>query len=336
MRLTASAGVSAWPTTWAPPACSTSVTSRAYISGASSTINTVRRAVSSPDRALSGFDWFISMAASIAGALAHHYRRGTCLPGQAQLICGVGRRAMRGRNPPTDSRPFYRQPALLQTAGPSTDSRRPSRRPVGVVHQAVLQGVADQFRLRVHAHLLHEARLVGAHRLHRQVESVGDVGHRLAGDQQAEHLILAVRQRLVRFAFGVRHGAEGELLRHFSADERTAARHLADGRDELRGSAFLGQIAGGPRFDGTDGVLALLVHAEDEDAGARLFALDLLDQLDAAAPGHRHVEQQHVELRVTDPLENALSILRLGDDIDIAGGAQKLLQAFAHDGVVVG
>ena len=69
--------------------------------------------------------------------------------------------------------------------------------------ESVLDGVVGEVRVRLHPHLLEDARPVSAHRLHRQIELVGDLGDRGARGELAEDLELALRQ-LARAAAGRR------------------------------------------------------------------------------------------------------------------------------------
>ncbi len=106
--------------------------------------------------------------------------------------------------------------------------------------------------------------------------------------------------------------------------------------DKLGRRAVLGQIARRPGLDRAHRVLMLLVHAEHENTQLGFLDLDLLDQLHAAFAGHRHVEQQHVEVVSAHVLQHFVAIARLAHDVDVACRKQQLLQPLADDGVVVG
>jgi hypothetical protein len=71
-------------------------------------------------------------------------------------------------------------------------ARRPANRLCAtratLLDQAVFQRIADQFGGRLHAHLLHDAALMGAYGLDAQIELVGDRADRFAPDQTLEHL----------------------------------------------------------------------------------------------------------------------------------------------------
>jgi hypothetical protein len=63
---------------------------------------------------------------------------------------------------------------------------------VCLVHQLVLDGVAGEFRVGFHIHLLHDSRPVGAYRPATQCQYVGNLADRSSGRNQAHHLKLAV------------------------------------------------------------------------------------------------------------------------------------------------
>ena len=137
-------------------------------------------------------------------------------------------------------------------------------------------------------------------------------------------------------ALGVGHGVQRELLGHLGADVGAAAGDLADRGDELRRGAFLGEVARGPGADRAHRVLVLLVHGEDENAQLRLLGVHLLDELDAALAGHRHVEQQEIELELAHALHHLVAVARLAHDLEVARRGEQLLEPLAHDRVVVG
>src|SRR6201984_2633444 len=63
--------------------------------------------------------------------------------------------------------------------------------------QLVLERVADQLRAGVEAQVLEDASAVPAHGLRGDGQLDGDLAHGPPGADQAPHLVLAVRQRLV-------------------------------------------------------------------------------------------------------------------------------------------
>src|ERR1700758_1407261 len=116
---------------------------------------------------------------------------------------------------------------------PPTPFADPSGRRIRLVDQAMLDRVVDELGLIGHAHLLHQARLVGADRLDRKVQLLADLGDGPAGHEQAKYLVLAVGKRGMWWSLGLRHRAERELLGDLGADERASGRDLADRRGKL-------------------------------------------------------------------------------------------------------
>ena len=77
------------------------------------------------------------------------------------------------------------------------------------------------------------------------------------------------------------------------------------------------------------------MHAQHKDAQLRLFLVDLLDQLDAAAARHRHVEQEHLEFQFAHARERLGAVARFGNDFQLAGFRKHLFEAFANDRMIV-
>jgi len=80
----------------------------------------------------------------------------------------------------------------------------------------------------------------------------------------------------------------------------------------------------------------LVVHRQDEHAELRPLGLHLLDELDAALAGHRHVEDQHVEGLGAHAGHHLVAVRRLGDDVKVVRRLEQLAQSLAEDRVVVG
>ena len=112
-----------------------------------------------------------------------------------------------------------------------------------------------------------------------------------------------------------RHGTEGELLGHFSADKCPAGSDLANRLLQLRRSAFLGEVATGARLDRANGVLHFLVHAQHQNAQPRFFGAHQLDQFHAATAGHRKIEHQHVNIKRPHPLHDLNAVSGLADHL---------------------
>jgi hypothetical protein len=60
-----------------------------------------------------------------------------------------------------------------------------------------------------------------------------------------------------------------------------------------------------------------------------------LQQLDAGAVGHAHVEQQHVGLRGSDDGNRLRTILRFGHDANVRRQVEQAAYAAAHQHLVV-
>ena len=117
--------------------------------------------------------------------------------------------------------------------------------------------------------------------------------------------------------------------------------HAAGGDFAYRGHQLIAcalfvEVAGSPRAYGTHRVLVFAVHAQHQHRqfGAGLF--DQFDEFNAAAAGHRHVGDEHVPCLRPHHRQHIVTIGGLAGDDDIALLGENLLQALAHDGVVVG
>src|SRR5207244_2249086 len=82
-------------------------------------------------------------------------------------------------------------------------------------------------------------------------------------------------------------------------------------------------------------VLILGVHAEDEHWQARPLALDVLEDLDAAAPREPDVEHDGVPVVLPNQVERLLTVCRLTDLAHIRGIGKRLLETLPDDWVVV-
>src|SRR5205814_3916718 len=109
-----------------------------------------------------------------------------------------------------------------------------------------------------------------------------------------------------------------------------------DRRSKLARSAFLGQITRCAGLDRAHRILMLLMHAEHEDAQTRALAFHLLDQLHPALAGHRQIEQEDIEIELTDALHHLMAIPRLAHDVEVDRCLEQLAQSLPDDGVIVG
>src|SRR6267378_715350 len=71
---------------------------------------------------------------------------------------------------------------------------RPAACSAWSVDEPVLDRVVSEVRIGFHSHLFQNARPVGADRLHRQVQLVGDLRHRRASGKLAEDLEFSLRE----------------------------------------------------------------------------------------------------------------------------------------------
>src|SRR5689334_9246141 len=252
------------------------------------------------------------------------------------MAASIGSRSVEAHRPSAEKARRPRPNRRVGRGFGDSDSAYPGDGSTPVVDQPVADRVTHQLGLIVDAHLLHEPRLVRAHGLDREIELRRDLGHRPPGYKHLKDLVFPVGQRGVGRTVGLRHRAQGELLRNLGADERAAAGDLLDGRDELRGRAVFGEIAGGSRLDGTNGVLMLLVHAQDEDAQAGPLALHLLDEIHPALSRHGKIQKQDVEILFAYELQHFVAVASLARDFEHARGKQELLEPLAHDRVIVG
>ena len=107
------------------------------------------------------------------------------------------------------------------------------------------------------------------------------------------------------------------------------------------GQAVLQQVGVAGRAVGEqrDGVLGVVVLAEDHDAGAGLALADLLGRVDALAlEGRRHADVADDDLGlVLGGRRQQLGVVgRLADDLDVGLAGQQRPHARAHEEVVVG
>ena len=176
-----------------------------------------------------------------------------------------------------------------------------------------------------------------AHGLHRQVQPLGDLGDRLALGEQRKTSNSRSERRACGgpFASGIAPSASCSATAALMKAPPAATLRIAP--TSCARGAVLGEVARGAGPERAHRVLLLVVHAEHQDAQLRLLGLHPLDELDAALARHRHVEQQQVEVERAHPRERLVAVLRLARDLRGRRAArEELLQAVAHDGVVVG
>src|SRR5471030_1960162 len=77
------------------------------------------------------------------------------------------------------------------------------------------------------------------------------------------------------------------------------------------------------------------MHCQHEDAQHRLVELDLLDEFDAGAPGHREIEYDHARWHRSNQRDGARPVVRFAGDDKSARALQDVTQALSHKRVVV-
>jgi hypothetical protein len=78
------------------------------------------------------------------------------------------------------------------------------------------------------------------------------------------------------------------------------------------------------------------MHAEDQHRQAGEFLLQLLERVDAIAIRHRNIEQEHIPGLLSRQAQCLGAIVGFAGDQHVFGFGKDLLEALAHDGVVVG
>ena len=91
-------------------------------------------------------------------------------------------------------------------------------------------------------HLFQGAAAIGADGLGAEGQFLGDFGDLLAERQEANDMKFSVGETFVRSSLGPLADVVGQPLGHFLAQVLAAGDDLADGQDQLFGSAFLRQV----------------------------------------------------------------------------------------------
>src|SRR5207244_12145746 len=105
--------------------------------------------------------------------------------------------------------------------------------------EMMLDGVLHELRVVLQSHLRQQPRAMRPHRSHAQIQLGGDLPRRFARRDQAQDLELAIGEALMQVLAALVDHAEGDALREVGGEEALAARHLADGSDEVRPRAIL-------------------------------------------------------------------------------------------------
>jgi hypothetical protein len=99
--------------------------------------------------------------------------------------------------------------------------------------------------------------------------------------------------------------------------------------------AFFREIALGAGADCAHRVLFFFVHGQDQDGQLGRLAAHLADQVDAAAPGHREVEQEQVEAALAHQRQHLEAIRRFAHDLDVERAVEDALETLAHDRMII-
>ncbi len=77
------------------------------------------------------------------------------------------------------------------------------------------------------------------------------------------------------------------------------------------------------------------MHGEHEDTGVGVQLGNLPDKVNAAAPGHRNIDDDDIRFAGLEGLIAGRCVLRLGDDVDALMHLDQPAIALAHHGVIV-
>ena len=178
---------------------------------------------------------------------------------------------------------------------------------------------------------------VGFHRRRRRVEGGGDRLDRLSLGDHLQQRALGVGE-LARATDRVDEGGDDRRIEH-----RAAGRHLADGAGELiaLGDVVLQQVgvARGAFREQGDGVVGIVVLAEDHDARARMALADPLAGVDALAleaRRHADVAHHHVGSEALGTLDQAVVVVGDTHHLEVALACQHRSHALADEDAVVG
>ena len=156
-----------------------------------------------------------------------------------------------------------------------------------------------------------------------------------AGGDFLQCLHFTLRQAGVgRLVDGVRQ-ALGQHLRHLLREVFAPAGHGAHGFDQGQGIARFVGIALGPRFDAAQGVLVLGVHRDHQHPNVRVAFAHAGQHLQAIAPRHVNIQQQHLARGAAQQLAQLGVVTRLTGHANIDRLGQRIANAAAQHSVVV-
>src|SRR5437763_7542343 len=232
--------------------------------------------------------------------------------------------------------------APIWAAGPRAEVGAPRRRvyettdsggPLG--RESLLDDVADQVRVGLEVQLAQQAAAVGADGLRPDRQGDRDLLVGLPGPEQAQHLILARREGLVRSTGEPRAQLDGQPLGERGADVGAAGVRLLHRGEQLGrrlGLAHVARRAGAERLHGE---LPLRVHAHDQHGDAGESLPQLADQRNESGAGHADVQNDDVRAGALEPAQQLTALGGLADDLAqvVVGG--ELANAGADQLMVV-
>ena len=176
---------------------------------------------------------------------------------------------------------------------------------------------------------------MGADRLDRQVQGVGDVGQPLTGNDTLQDVEFPVRQFGVagcfRQAAHLLHDALGQTRWQINA----ALQNLLQGGEQAVRCAFLGDVAGRAGLERAYRVLFLGVHAQHQHRDLDVFDVHAPDQVQTRHPGQREIDDGDRERLQPQALQRLTGIAGFADRPPPGNGLENSLDALAHDRVVV-
>src|SRR6185503_7970484 len=153
------------------------------------------------------------------------------------------------------------------------------------------------------------------------------------------HLALARRHRRSVGGRGAAGGGLAQLLLgargERGLDQGVAGCERAHRGDQPVERHVLEQEAAGAGAHDLDRGGVVVERGQDQGRGQLAAPRELLDDEQAVAVGHPHVEQQHVGVGVGHDLQRGLAARRLADQLEILDQTEQGADALAHERVIV-
>src|SRR5436305_1587713 len=157
----------------------------------------------------------------------------------------------------------------------------------------------------------------------------------MAEGEQAQHLALAVRER-IRLRLLRRLDVGGHQPRaELGIDVAAAARDLANRGHDLVVGRLLEDVAAGARRERLAHVARFVLHGEDEHLRVWVLVLELGKGFQAGLLGHDEVEQDYVGVQRPRLEDGIAGVARLADRLQALLRLEQKPQAATDDGVVV-